>query len=119
MMLTGSSVAGEMPGPAIASIVASAGEQPAASLVSLAVRLAQAGDRDALGFLYARYADDVYDCARIIVGDPQDAKDVTQQVFATLVHMIDEYDMREVPFLLWILRLARDLATELAATPAR
>ncbi|MGP0102387.1 MAG: RNA polymerase subunit sigma-24, partial [Solirubrobacteraceae bacterium] len=33
-------------------------------LVSLAVKRAQAGDREALGFLYARYADNVYGYVR-------------------------------------------------------
>jgi hypothetical protein len=100
----------EGPGPAITSIAESASEQPMTARVSYAVRLAQAGDRDALGFLYARYADNVYDHVRSIVHDPHDAEDVTQQVFAELIHSIDKYDERELPFFAWILRVACNLA---------
>ena len=97
-------------GPAITSIAESASEQLTTARVSYAVRLAQAGDRDALGFLYARYADNVYDHVRSIVHAPHDAEDVTQQVFAELIHSIDKYDEREVPFSAWILRVAGNLA---------
>ncbi|MCW3018919.1 MAG: polymerase, sigma-24 subunit, subfamily [Solirubrobacterales bacterium] len=78
--------------------------------VSHAVRLAQAGDHDALGFLYARYADDVYEHVRGMVHDPHDAEDVTQQVFTNLIHVIDKYDEREVPIFAWILRVAGNVA---------
>jgi RNA polymerase sigma-70 factor (ECF subfamily) len=105
------------PGTAITSIAESASEQLMTARVSYAVRLAQAGDRDALGFLYARYADDVYDHVRSIVQDPHDAEDVTQQVFAELIHSIDKYDAREVPFLAWLLRVARNLAVDQLRCP--
>jgi len=97
-------------GPAITSIAESASEQLMTARVSYAVRLAQADDRDALGFLYARYADNVNDHVRSIVHDPHDAEDVTQQVFAELIHSIDKYDEREVLFFAWILQAARNLA---------
>ncbi len=80
--------------------------------VSQAVRRAQQGDREALGFLYARYADNIHGYVRSIVHDPHEAEDVTQQVFAKLIHVIGKYEEREVPFFAWVLRVARNLAVD-------
>ena len=79
-------------------------------LVSKAVRRAQEGDRAALGFLYARYADDVCGYVRSIVHDQHEAEDITQQVFAKLMTVIGKYEQRAVPFFAWILRVARNVA---------
>jgi RNA polymerase sigma-70 factor, ECF subfamily len=87
-------------------------DQVMTTLVSQAVGWAQAGDRDALGFLYARYADDVHRYVRTIVQDSHEAEDVTQQVFAKLIRAIGSYEERDVPFLAWILRVARNLAID-------
>lgn len=87
-------------------------EQQMSRLVSQAVRRAQAGDREALGFLYARYADNVYGYVRSIVHDTHEAEDVTQQVFAKLIKVIGKYEEREVPFFAWVLRVARNLAVD-------
>jgi RNA polymerase sigma-70 factor (ECF subfamily) len=87
-------------------------EEATSRMVSLAVRRAQAGDRDALAFLYARYADDVQSYVRSIVRDHHEAEDVTQQVFAKLMPAIGKYQEREVPFTAWILRVARNLAVD-------
>lgn len=81
-------------------------------LVSRAVKLAQAGDREALGFLYVRYADNVYGYVRSIVQDHHQAEDVTQQVFAKLIHVIGKYEERDVPFFAWVLRVARNVAVD-------
>lgn len=88
------------------------GEQASMRLVSHAVRRAQAGDREALGFLYARYADNVYGYVRSIVHDHHEAEDVTQHVFAKLIHVIGKYEERDVPFFAWILRVARNVAVD-------
>jgi len=81
-------------------------------LVSLAIRRAQAGDLQALGFLYARYADNVYGYVRSIVRDEHEAEDITQHVFTKLMRVIAKYEEREVPFLAWILRVARNVAVD-------
>lgn len=80
--------------------------------VSQAVKRAQAGDREALGFIYARYADNVHGYVRSIVQDSHEAEDVTQQVFAKLIHVIGKYEEREVPFFAWMLRVARNVALD-------
>ena len=81
-------------------------------LVSLAVKRAQEGDREAIGFLYARYADNVCGYVRSIVHDQHEAEDITQHVFAKLIHVIGKYQERDVPFLAWILRVARNVAVD-------
>jgi RNA polymerase sigma-70 factor, ECF subfamily len=88
------------------------GEERNSRLVSLAIVRAQQGDRDALGFLYARYADNVYGYVFSIVRDHHQAEDVTQQVFAKLVRAVGKYEEREVSFLAWIVRVARNVAVD-------
>src|SRR5271166_3550761 len=81
-------------------------------LVALAVKRAQAGDREALGFLYARYADNVLGYVRSIVHDQHEAEDITQHVFAKLINVIGKYEERDVPFFAWILRVSRNVAVD-------
>jgi RNA polymerase sigma-70 factor (ECF subfamily) len=87
-------------------------EQAESRLVALAVGRAQAGDRDALAFLYARFADDICGYARSIVHDHHEAEDVTQQVFAKLIGAIGKYEERDVPFFAWMLRVTRNVALD-------
>lgn len=81
-------------------------------LVSAAVKRAQAGDRDAFAFLYARYAENVYGYVRSIVHDHHEAEDVTQHVFTKLMRVIGKYEERDVPFFAWMLRVARNVAVD-------
>jgi RNA polymerase sigma-70 factor (ECF subfamily) len=81
-------------------------------LVSAAIKRAQQGDSDALGFLYVRYADSVYSYVRSIVHDHHDAEDITQHVFTKLMKVIGKYHEQDVPFLSWILRVARNAALD-------
>ncbi len=76
------------------------------------MRRAQRGDREALGFLYARYADNIYGYVRSIVRDHHEAEDITQHVFAKMMRVIDKYEEREVPFFAWMLRVARNVAVD-------
>jgi RNA polymerase sigma-70 factor (ECF subfamily) len=87
-------------------------EETNSRLVSRAIKRAQVGDRDALGFLYARYADNVYGYVRSIVHDHHQAEDITQHVFAKLMRVIDKYEERDVPFFAWTLRVARNVAVD-------
>jgi RNA polymerase sigma-70 factor (ECF subfamily) len=87
-------------------------DEAATRLVSRAVRRAQAGDREAFGFLYARYSENIYGYVRSIVHDHHEAEDVTQHVFAKLVRVIGSYQERDVPFIAWMLRVARNAAVD-------
>jgi RNA polymerase sigma-70 factor, ECF subfamily len=88
-------------------------DEPAgASLVPAAVARAKEGDREAVRFLYLRYADNVYSYVRTIVQDDYEAEDVTQHVFAKLLTHIGRYEQRSVPFTAWIVRLAHNAAID-------
>ncbi|MDQ3678001.1 MAG: RNA polymerase sigma factor [Actinomycetota bacterium] len=81
-------------------------------LVSRAISAAKQGDRDAVRFLYLRYADNVYGYVHTIVRDHHDAEDVTQQVFAKLMTAILKYEQRGVPFVAWLLRMSHNAAVD-------
>jgi RNA polymerase sigma-70 factor, ECF subfamily len=91
-------------------------------IVRRAVARAKEGDRDALRFLYLRYADNVYGYVHSILRDDHEAEDVTQQVFAKLMTVLVRYDPRGVPFVGWLLRLSHNAAIDHVrarrATPA-
>ncbi len=74
------------------------------------VASAKAGDRDALQFLYIRYADAIYGYVCSVVRDKHEAEDVTQQVFIRLMRVIGQYEERSVPFIAWLLRVSRNVA---------
>jgi RNA polymerase sigma-70 factor, ECF subfamily len=81
-------------------------------MVAQAVARAKEGDSNALQFLYVRFADDVCGYVRSIVRDSHEAEDITQNVFAKLMHAIHKYEQREVPFAAWILRVARNMTLD-------
>jgi RNA polymerase sigma-70 factor, ECF subfamily len=83
-----------------------------ARVTRLAIARAKEGDKEALRFLYVRYSDNVYGYVRSIVRDDHEAEDITQQVFAKLMTVLVKYDDRGVPFLGWLLRMARNMAID-------
>lgn len=82
------------------------------SKTRLAVAAAKAGDENAMHFLYSTYADNIYGYVRSIVRDEHEAEDVTQTVFTKLMAAIARYDERGVPFVAWLLRMARNQAID-------
>jgi RNA polymerase sigma-70 factor (ECF subfamily) len=91
------------------SISESDGADP---LLPKAVHRAREGDRDALTFLYVRYADNIFGYVRSIVRNEHDAEDITQQLFVKLPSALSRYELHSVPFSAWILRVARNLALD-------
>jgi RNA polymerase sigma-70 factor (ECF subfamily) len=81
-------------------------------LVATAVARAKEGDREAIRFLYVRYAHNIYGYVRSIVHDEHEAEDITQHVFAKLMTVVVKYDERGVPFFAWLLRLAHNAAID-------
>jgi RNA polymerase sigma-70 factor, ECF subfamily len=63
------------------------------------------GDRQALGELIREYERPVYNAAFRILGNPDDAADVTQTVFLKVFERIDQYNP-EYKFFSWIYRIA-------------
>jgi RNA polymerase sigma-70 factor, ECF subfamily len=81
-------------------------------MVARAVARAREGDRDAMRYLYIRFSPNVYGYVLSIVRREHEAEDVTQQVFAKLIHAITKYEQRDVPFSAWILRVAHNMAID-------
>mgnify|MGYP001235209770 CR=1 FL=1 len=73
---------------------------------------AKQGDRQAIRFLYLRYADNVYGYARSIVRNDHDAEDIVQQVFTRMLTAIRSYEDRSVPFSAWLLRIAHNMSID-------
>jgi RNA polymerase sigma-70 factor, ECF subfamily len=81
-------------------------------LTRRAVKRASAGDGEAIGELYDRYASRVYGHVRRVMRDRHDAEDVTQLVFLKLTWTLDRYDERSGDFCAWLLRVARNQAID-------
>jgi RNA polymerase sigma-70 factor (ECF subfamily) len=81
-------------------------------LTQMAVAKAKAGDPDGIHYLYVRYADDVRRYVATFVKDQYEAEDITHNVFAKLMTAITKYEERSVPFLAWILRVARNASLD-------
>jgi RNA polymerase sigma-70 factor, ECF subfamily len=77
-----------------------------------AIARAKAGDREAVRYLYLRFAGNVYGYARSIVRDEHDAEDITQQVFTRMMTALAGYEDRGVPFSAWLLRIAHNMAID-------
>jgi RNA polymerase sigma-70 factor, ECF subfamily len=87
-------------------------EEHDTAMLAQAIDRAKLGERDAIRFLYVRYADNVYGYVRSIVRGDHEAEDVTQEVFLKLIGAIGKYERRSVPFSAWLLRVARNVALD-------
>jgi RNA polymerase sigma-70 factor (ECF subfamily) len=81
-------------------------------LVRAAIARAQAGNMQALNFLYLRHADEILRFVKSLVRDHHEAEDITQNVFIKLMRVIGKYEPREVPFSAWIRKVARNVALD-------
>jgi RNA polymerase sigma-70 factor (ECF subfamily) len=70
---------------------------------------ATAGDREAFGELYERSVRRVFRHVFHMVNDVDLAEDLTEQTFLRALEAIHRYERRGVPFLAWLLRIARNL----------
>lgn len=66
---------------------------------------------EAFGALYERHVDSVYRYLQLRVGSAE-AADLTQQVFLKALRSLPQYRTRGLPFLAWLFRIARNLATD-------
>ena len=69
------------------------------------IKRCRRGDRQALGELIKEYERPIYNAAYRIVGNPDDAADVTQTVFMKAFERLDQYNP-EYKFFSWIYRIA-------------
>ena len=73
------------------------------------IACAARGDREAFGALYERYVFRVFRHVYYLTSDPHTAEDLTAQTFLNALEAIPRYEMRGVPFLAWLLRIAYNL----------
>jgi len=73
------------------------------------IACAAQGDREAFGALYERYVFRVFRHVYYLTSDPHTAEDLTAQTFLNALEAIPRYQMRGVPFLAWLLRIAYNL----------
>jgi len=83
-------------------------------LLAAAIVHVRQGNRIGLDYLYACFAQDVRRHVKRIVGHPDDAEDITHDVFVKLTTAMRKYEPRDVPFRAWILRVARNAALDYA-----
>jgi RNA polymerase sigma-70 factor (ECF subfamily) len=76
------------------------------------VGAARAGDREAMGELYVLHAPAVHAHVLRVVRDIDDADDVTQQVFVKVLTGLGRYRPGDAPFIVWVLRIARNAAID-------
>jgi RNA polymerase sigma-70 factor (ECF subfamily) len=70
----------------------------------------QAGDSDGFAVLYMRYFDRVYGYLRMVLRNPADAEDATQQVFLDAMQSLPSFEYRGRPVRAWLFTLARNRA---------
>src|SRR3990172_5891837 len=70
---------------------------------------AAAGDREAFGRLYERYAVRVFRHAYFLTGESALAEDITAQTFLKALEAIPRFQSRGVPFVAWLLRITCNL----------
>src|SRR5207248_11429094 len=69
------------------------------------VRRCRSGDAGAFRALISRYQKPLYNAAYRVVGNPDDARDVTQVAFMEVAERLDEFDPNH-RFFSWIYRIA-------------
>ena len=67
------------------------------------------GNREAFGQLYEQYVLRIFRHIYHLVDDSQLAEDLTTQTFLKALAAIPRYQLRGVPFLAWLLRIAYNL----------
>ncbi|MGH2956879.1 MAG: RNA polymerase sigma factor [Solirubrobacterales bacterium] len=79
----------------------------------------QSGDEDAFEQLYDLYSAPIFAYLRVALHDRGDAEDATQDVFVKVLEALPEYEVRSVPFRVWLFRVARNHAINLNAKRRR
>ena len=77
-----------------------------------AMRRVARGDADSLAFLYDRHSRIIYSLAFRIVGDPPEAEEIVQDVFAQAWRQAERYDTSRGVVVAWLLMIARSRAID-------
>jgi RNA polymerase sigma-70 factor (ECF subfamily) len=76
------------------------------------VELAQRGDAEAFGQLYAEYVDVVYRYVYVRVGSHQLAEDLTSETFLRALRRLDAFTWQGRDIAAWFVTIARNLVTD-------
>jgi RNA polymerase sigma-70 factor, ECF subfamily len=68
----------------------------------------QAGKPAAFDEIYERYVSRVYRYMRIALGDAHEAEDAAHEIFVKLLDALPSYELRAVPFRIWLFRIVRN-----------
>jgi RNA polymerase sigma-70 factor, ECF subfamily len=68
----------------------------------------QAGEPGAFDDIYERYVSRVYRYMRIALGDEHEAEDAAHEIFVKLLDALPTYELRAVPFRIWLFRIVRN-----------
>lgn len=90
------------PDPAEISVTCEPAAEPEAAVIARA----KAGDADAIGWLYERYAPLVRRYVAARLGDPILAEDICSDVFVKVLESLGRYEDRGWPFSAWLYRIA-------------
>ncbi len=74
---------------------------------------ARRGDAAAVGELYDTTFPRVYSFAYSLAGNRCDAEDITSETYERALRGIKRYESRDVPVVVWLVRIARNVAHEL------
>lgn len=72
------------------------------------VESAKNGSQRALSELYEHFFPKVYRYVAARLGNTEDAEDVTEEIFLRVVHNIQSFNWRGLPFGAWVFRIARN-----------
>ena len=74
-----------------------------------ALARAAQGDSEAVGVLYDRYVERIYNYIYYRTSNQHDAEDLTSRVFTRALRHISNYEDRGLPFSAWLYRIAHNL----------
>ena len=83
------------------------------------IEQAQAGEPEAVGWLYERYFDRIYKYAYLKLGDPTEAEDLAEGVFLKMIEAIHTFQWQGSSFASWLYRIAHNQIVDLARYRSR
>jgi RNA polymerase sigma-70 factor (ECF subfamily) len=69
-------------------------------------------DPAAVAAIYDAFADPIFRYVSFRIRSPEDAEDLTDQVFLKMIEALPAYDDRGLPFAAWLYRIARNLVVD-------
>lgn len=87
-------------------------DTPGTDPVEALVRRAQDGDASSFAGLYERFHDKIFRYVYFKTGNPNDAEDITEDVFLRMLESINSFRWKGHPFSSWLFRIAHNLIVD-------